>query len=80
VPASVMTGRVMWRIAAWPSAGSWLSFSTSSSRRVARKPAARSAGRLSSRLPMPKSRASLIVVSVLSALPSLWYCFIFECF
>ena len=44
-----------------------------------RKAAARSAGRLSSRLPMPKSRASLIVVSVLSALPSLWYCFIFEC-
>ena len=24
-------------------------------------------------------RLSLIVVSVLSALPSLWYCFIFEC-
>jgi hypothetical protein len=32
--------------------------------------AARSAGRFCSRLPMPKSRVSLIVVSVLSAFPS----------
>ena len=34
----------------------------------------RSAGRLRSRLPMPKSRVLLMVVSVRSARPSLWYC------
>jgi hypothetical protein len=45
----------VWRIAAWPSPGSWLSFWTSSRHRVAAKPAARKVGRLVSRLPMPKS-------------------------
>ena len=39
----------------WPSAGSWLIFWTSRRRRAAVKPAARSAGRFCSRLPMPKS-------------------------
>jgi hypothetical protein len=42
-------GLVSWATAAWPSAGWWLSFSTASMRRVAVKPAARSAGRLTSR-------------------------------
>ena len=49
-----------------------------SRRRLAVKPICRSAGRLVSRFPIPKSRVSLMVVSVLIALPSLWYCFIFE--
>ena len=53
-------------------------FWTPSRRRLAVKPICRSAGRLVSRLPIPKSRVSLIVVSVLIALPSLWYCLIFE--
>ena len=39
----------------------------------------RSTGRFCSRLPMPKPRLPLIVVSVLSAFPSLRYCLIFEC-
>ena len=56
-----------------------LIFWTSRRRRVAVKPAARSAGRLCSRWPMPGSRVPLIVVSVLSAFPSLWYCPIFGC-
>jgi len=34
------------------------------------------AGRLCSRFPIPKSRVSLMVVSVRNALPSLWYCLI----
>ena len=52
---------------------------TSRRRRLAVKPISRSAGRLCSRLPMPKSRVSLMVVSVRSARPSLWYCLIREC-
>lgn len=40
---------------------------------MAVKPICRSAGRLWRRLPTPKSRVSLIVVSVRSALPSLWF-------
>src|SRR5258708_28865356 len=55
VPVSVIRGSQVWRMAAWPSAGSQLSSWTSSRRRVAVKPAARRAGRLWSRLPMPKS-------------------------
>ncbi|MGB6721532.1 MAG: hypothetical protein WBE72_12100 [Terracidiphilus sp.] len=51
---------------------------TPSRRRLAVKPICRSAGRLVSRLDSPKSLASLMVVSVLIALPSLWYCLIFE--
>ena len=73
-----MTGLVIWARAAAPVIGSWLSFWTPSRRRLAVKPICRSAGRLVSRLPIPKSRVSLIVVSVLIAVPSLWYCFIFE--
>ena len=44
--------------------GSWLIRWTSRRRRLAEKPTSRSAGRLCSRLPMPKSRVSLMVVSV----------------
>src|SRR5271163_1387582 len=47
---------------------------TSSSRRLAAKPILRSSGRFSMRRPMAKSRVSLMVVSVRSACPSLWYC------
>ncbi len=78
VPAAVMTGAVMAVIAAAPSAGSWLIFWTSSRRRLAVKPACRSAGRFDSPLPMPKSPGSLMTVSVRSALPSLWYCLILD--
>jgi len=46
---------------------------TSSRRRLAEKPIPRSAGRLWSRLPTPKSRVSLMVVSVRRARPSLWF-------
>lgn len=48
---------------------------TARSRRLAEKPTSRRAGRLHGRLPMPKSRLSLMVVSVRSARASLWYCF-----
>ena len=73
-----MTGSVTWARAPAPVMGSWLSVWTASSRRLAEKPICRSAGRLVSRFPIPKSRVSLTVVSVLRALPSLWYCLIFE--
>ena len=59
--------------------GSWLSRSRRSRRRVAEKPTSRRAGRLVSRLPIWKSRVSLMVVSVRSARPSLWYCLIVAC-
>src|SRR4051794_8708602 len=62
-----------------PRAGSWLSRWTPSRHRLADKPISRRAGRLVSRLPIPKSRVSLIVVSVRSARPSLWYCLIVAC-
>jgi len=65
-----MTGSVIWARAVAPSIGSWLSLWAASSRRLAVKPICRSAGRLVSRLPTPKSRVSLMVVSVLIALPS----------
>ena len=42
-------------------------------------PISRRAGRLVSRLPIPKSVVSLMVVSVRNALPSLWYCLIRVC-
>ena len=62
VPAGVMTGSVTWARAPAPVIGSWLSFWAPSRRRLAVKPACRSAGRLVSRLPIPKSRVSLMVV------------------
>ena len=43
---------------------------------VGSKPILRSCSRFSMRRPMAKSRVSLIVVSVRSACPSLWYCLI----
>ena len=46
---------------------------------MAEKPTSRRAGRLHSRLPIQKSRVSLMVVSVRRALPSLWYCLIRVC-
>ena len=52
---------------------------TSRRRRLAVKPISRSAGRLWSRLPTPKSRVSLMVVSVRRAWPRLWYCLIRVC-
>ena len=64
----------------WAAAiGSWPSRWVASSRRLAEKPTCRSAGRFLSRLPMAKSRVSLIVVSVRIALSSLWYCLILLC-
>ena len=36
-------------------------------------------GQVVSRLPIPKSRVSLMVVSVRRARPSLWYCLILVC-
>jgi hypothetical protein len=56
--------------------GSWLMRWTSSRRRLAVKPICRRAGKLVSRLDNLKSRVSLIVVSVRSARPCLWYCLI----
>ena len=53
VPAGVMTGSVIWARAPAPVMGSWLSFWAPSRRRLAEKPACRSAGRLVSRLPIP---------------------------
>src|SRR6266704_102710 len=73
VPAGVMTGLVTWAGAAAPAIGSWLSVWAPSRRRLAVKPVCRSAGRLASRLPIPKSLVPLMVVSVLRALLSLWY-------
>jgi hypothetical protein len=76
VPTSVMIGAVS-SVNAWaPRIGSWLRRWTPSRRRLAVKPICRSVGRLVSRFDSPKSPVSLIVVSVRSALPSLWYCLI----
>jgi hypothetical protein len=74
VPVSVMIGAVRWVKLAAPRIGSWLRRWTPSRRRLAVKPICRSAGRFVSRFDSRKSRVSLIVVSVRSALPSLWYC------
>src|SRR6266699_2450538 len=60
VPALVVRGWLIWRSAAWPATGSWLSLSAASSRRLAAKPMARRVGRLVSRLPMPKSTAGVV--------------------
>ena len=80
VPVSVVTGSVSSaRACGAVGSGSWLSRWTSSRRRLAVKPICRRAGRLVSRLPMPKSQVSLIVVSVRSARPCLWYCLILAC-
>ena len=76
VPSGWMTGAVRAVTASAPRAGSWLMVWTPSRRRLAVKPVCRRAGRLVSRLDSPKSRVSLMVVSVRIALPSLWYCLI----
>ena len=76
-PVGLWVGLVRSVMAVAPMVGSWLRRWTASSRRLAEKPTSRSAGRLHSRLPMPKSRLSLMVVSVRSALSSLWYCLTF---
>src|SRR5262245_21012057 len=60
-----MTGSVTWARALAPVMGSWLSVWAASRRRLAVKPICRSAGRLVSRLPIPKSRVSLMLVSAL---------------
>jgi len=70
-PGWVMTELVIWARALASAMESWLSVWTASSRRLAMKPSCRSAGRLVSYFPIPKSRVSLILVSVLMALPSL---------
>ena len=76
VPVSVMIG-VVRSVKAWaPRIGLWCRRWTPSRRRLAVKPICRSAGRWVSRFDSPNSRGSLIVVSVRSALPSLWYCLI----
>ncbi|MCW2685360.1 MAG: hypothetical protein JWR37_250, partial [Mycobacterium sp.] len=62
-----------------PVIGSQLSDWTRSRRLLAWVPISRSAGRWVSRLPIPKSVVSLIVVSVRNALPCLWYCLIRVC-
>ena len=46
VPVAVIRGLVIWRMAAWPSAGSWLIFSTASMRRVAEMPASPQRGKV----------------------------------
>ena len=78
VPLGMTMGAVRSVNACAPRMGSWLMVWTPSRRRLAVKPICRSAGRLVSRLGSPKSWASLMVVSVRIALPSLWYCLIFE--
>jgi hypothetical protein len=79
VPVAVKTGSLTAVKTSAPRAGSWLSRWTPSRRRLAEKPISRRAGRLASRFPTRKSQVSLIVVSVRSARPSLWYCLICEC-
>jgi hypothetical protein len=70
VPVSVRIG-VVSSVNAWaPRIGSWLMRWTPRRRRLAVKPICRSAVRLVSRFESPKSRVSLIVVSVRRALPS----------
>ena len=73
VPVSVRIGAVSSVKARAPRIGSWLMVWTPSRRRLAEKPICRSAVRFwsVSRLDSPKSRVSLIVVSVRSARPSL---------
>ena len=78
-PVSVVIGSCTAVNASAARIGLWLSRWTPSRRRLAEKPISRSAGRLVSRFPIPKSRVSLIVVSVRSARPSLWYCLILVC-
>src|SRR5659263_213481 len=73
VPSLPTRGAVRSRNAWAPRTGSWLMRWTPSRRRFAGKPICRRAARFVSRLDSPKSRVSLIVVSVRSALPSLWY-------
>src|SRR5664280_364624 len=73
VPSLPTRGAVRSRNAWAPRTGSWLMRWTPSRRRLAGKPICRSAARFVSRLDSPKSRVSLIVVSVRSALPSLWF-------
>jgi len=70
VPVSVTVGEVSSVKARAPRIGSWLMVWTPRRRRLAVKPSCRRAGRLVSRFESPKSRVSLIVVSVRSALPS----------
>src|SRR5664279_4970406 len=62
--------------ASMPLIGSWLIVWTRSRRLLAVKPISRSAGRFVSPFRTPKSRVLLMVVSVRSAFPSLWYCLI----
>src|SRR5664280_1438109 len=71
VPSLPTRGAVRSRNAWAPRTGSWLMRWTPSRRRLAGKPICRRAARFVSRLDSPKSRVSLIVVSVRSALPSL---------
>lgn len=70
VPVAVVTDVVTACRASVPVIGSWLIDWTRSRRRLAVKPISRSAGRLVSRFPIPKSRVLLMVVSVRSAFPS----------
>ena len=72
-------GWVTWWKTVSPMIGSWLIVWASRRRRLAEKPTSRRAGRLHSRLPIQKSRVSLMVVSVRRARPSLWYCLIRVC-
>jgi len=70
VPLPVTMGAVRAVNASAPRTGSWLMVWTPSRCRLAVKPICRRAGRLVSRLDSPKSLVSLMVVSVLIALPS----------
>ena len=80
MPAGVISGAVRLVKARAPRMGSWLMVWTPSRRRLAAKPICRRSGRLVSRLGTPKSAlASLMVVSVRSARPSLCYCLILVC-
>ncbi len=78
-PSAVTIGACTAAKASAARIGLWLSRWTPSRRLLAEKPTSRSAGRLVSRLPISKSQVSLIVVSVRSARPSLWYCLILVC-
>ena len=73
VPAGLMNGWVRAVTVAAPSAGTRLIRWTSSRGQLTVKPISFSSGRC---IPLAtlKSRVSLMVVSVLSAMPSLWYC------
>ena len=76
MPLGMAMGAVRLVKACAPRMGLWLMRWAPSRRRLAVKPICRKAGRFVSRLDSPKSRASLMVVSVRIALPSLWYCLI----